>query len=125
MWPIHSSRVSSRCTNYEPRGTFCSTDSPLLSNSSLSERTEFVLSPHISVISETAGVLAGQQHLWAAVEVCGRLFPASGRPEHEMMPCPETDTSLKFGYLYDLTIDILPTPQSSIVQTICPQSFPT
>ncbi|KAH6607470.1 hypothetical protein Trco_003783 [Trichoderma cornu-damae] len=36
----------------------------------------------------------------------------------------DADASLGFGYLYDLAIDVLPTLQSSIVQTICPQPFP-
>jgi hypothetical protein len=154
IWADDSSRASSRCTYHEPRGAYTLTDSPCISKSSLAEKATLVLSPHISVVSETVSMLAGQQHLWAAVEVCGRLFPACAGPKHDEVPCPDkgwwptvicfyseskaamytvsirtlmnnTDTSLKFGYLYDLTIDVLPTLQSSIIQIICQESFPT
>lgn len=90
-WLDLSSRASSRCTNYEPKGANCLTDTSLLSNSSLLEKTALVLSPYIRVVSETGGIFAGQQHLWAAVEVSGRLFPAGDgpEPEPEMMPCSD------------------------------------
>ncbi|PKK47710.1 hypothetical protein CI102_8586 [Trichoderma harzianum] len=121
-----SSRASSRCTNNDPKNTYCSMDSSLLSDSSLPEKPGLVLSPYIRVESETMGISKGQQHLWAAVEVSGRLSTASNEPETEPQttPCLDQDTCLRFGYLYDLTVDILPTPKSSLLQITCQQQFP-
>ncbi|KAL7804355.1 hypothetical protein V8C43DRAFT_320785 [Trichoderma afarasin] len=121
-----SSRASSRCTNYDPKSAYCSMDSSLLSDSSLPEKPGLVLSPYIRVESETVGVSKGQQHLWAAVEVSGTLSTASNEPETEPQTTPylDQDTRLRFGYLYDLTVDILPTPKSSLLQITCQQQFP-
>lgn len=89
-----SSRASSRCTNYDPKSAYCSMDSSLLSNSSLPEEPGLVLSPYIRVVSETVGISKGQQHLWAAVEVSGRLFTASNGPETEPQTSPCLDQGL-------------------------------
>ncbi|KAL6896392.1 hypothetical protein GGI43DRAFT_424279 [Trichoderma evansii] len=125
MWLNDSSRASSRCT-YHEQGDFNGlVEFPCLSRPLRAEVPMLVLSPHINVIPETMSMRAGQQHLWVAIEVCGRLFPAYSEPGNDRVHCPDKDTSLKFGYLYDLTVDVLPTLQSSIVQTICQQSFPT
>lgn len=154
-WLDDSSRASSRCTYHGQRDSRDLTEIPFLPKPLLAEETSLVLSPHINVIPETMSMRAGQQHLWAAIEVCGRLLPANDRPGNGRVSClnkgwwstfplsilrvvleyrqrwkygtltVDTDTSLTFGYLYDLTIDVLPTTQSSIVQTICQQSFPT
>ncbi|KAL6881063.1 hypothetical protein J3F83DRAFT_720903 [Trichoderma novae-zelandiae] len=126
IWLDLSSRASSRCTNYELKDAYHSTDLPLLSNVARPKESSSVLSPHIRVISETAGISFGQQHLWAAVEVSGRLSQAGDGTEREpeMMACPDKDAVSKFGCLYDLVVDILPTPQSSILQIIRQQEFP-
>ncbi|PTB45419.1 hypothetical protein M441DRAFT_130021 [Trichoderma asperellum CBS 433.97] len=124
IWLDDVSRASSRCTYHEQRNSQGLAELPFLSKPLLAEETVLVLSPHINVIPETMSMHEGQQHLWAAIEVCGRLFPAYTRPENDRVPCPNKDTFLKFGCLYDLTIDVLPTTQSSIVQTRCRQAFP-
>ncbi|KAL7916092.1 hypothetical protein GGI35DRAFT_18957 [Trichoderma velutinum] len=124
--PDSSSRASSRCTDYDPKSAYCSMDSSLLSASSFLEKSALVLSPYVRVVSETVGVSEGQQHLWAAVEVSGRLFTVRNEPEIEPQTTPysDQDTYLRFGYLYDLTVDILPTSKSSLLQTTCQQQFP-
>ncbi|KAL7922378.1 hypothetical protein ACQKWADRAFT_326874 [Trichoderma austrokoningii] len=124
-WLDDASRASSRCTYHGRRDSRGLAEVPFLPKPLLEEEAALVLSPHINVIPETTSMRAGQQHLWAAVEVCGRLFPADNRPENGGVVCSDKDTLLKFGHLYDLTIDVLPTTQSSIVQTICQQSFPS
>ncbi|EHK22360.1 uncharacterized protein TRIVIDRAFT_54187 [Trichoderma virens Gv29-8] len=122
-----SSRASSRCTNYDPKGAYCSIDSSVLSTPSLREKSTYVLSPYIRVVSQTAGISTGQQHIWAAVEVSGRLFSPSDGPELEpqMTPYSDQDAHSRFGCLYNLTVDILPKPKSSLLQTTCLQQFPT
>lgn len=96
--PDSSSRTSSRCTDYDPKSAYCSMDSSLLSDSSLLEKPGLVLSPCIHVVSETVGVSQGQQHLWAAVEVSGRLFTASNEPEMEpqITPCLDQGSYITF-----------------------------
>lgn len=89
-----SSRASSRCTNYDPKSVYCSMDSSLLSDSSLPEKPGLVLSPYIRVESETVGISKGQQHLWAAVEVSGRLSTASNEPETRPQTTPCLDQGL-------------------------------
>ncbi|KAH0497032.1 hypothetical protein TgHK011_004368 [Trichoderma gracile] len=98
----------------------------MLSNGTRPKDSSVVLSPHIRVVPETVGISFGRQHLWAAVEVSGGLYWAGDGPEldPEMMACPDKDAASKFGYLYDVVVDILPTPQSSILQIIRQQEFP-
>ncbi|TFB03770.1 hypothetical protein CCMA1212_004604, partial [Trichoderma ghanense] len=125
IWLDLSSRASSRCTNYELEAACYSTNLPIPSKLTRPKESSFVLSPHIRVVSETVGTSFGQQHLWAAVEVTGRLSRAGDGPEldPEMMAGLDKDTASKFGYLYDVIVDILPTPQSSILQIIRQQDI--
>ncbi|KAM4056842.1 hypothetical protein HRG_003705 [Hirsutella rhossiliensis] len=96
----------------------------------------FVLSPYISVVSQCTGQEAGRQSAWATVEVSGRLsrIPSSRSPsgsgaqplvsrgsfvDHQL------DRFFEFGCLYDLSVEILPTTESAIVQVVQEQAFPT
>lgn len=88
IWLDDVSRASSRCTYHEQRNSQGLAELPFLSKPLLAEETVLVLSPHINVIPETMSMHEGQQHLWAAIEVCGRLFPAYTRPENDRVPCP-------------------------------------
>ncbi|ETR97769.1 hypothetical protein M419DRAFT_90600 [Trichoderma reesei RUT C-30] len=126
IWLDVSSRASSRCTNYELKDACHSTNFPILSNATPSKESSVVLSPHIRVVPETVGISFGQQHIWAAVEVSGRLSQAGDGPElgPEMVACSEGDTASKFGYLYDVIVDALPMPQSLILQIIRQQDSP-
>ncbi|UKZ47399.1 hypothetical protein TrVGV298_001617 [Trichoderma virens] len=42
-----------------------------------------------------------------------------------MTPYSDQDAHSRFGCLYNLTVDILPKPKSSLLQTTCLQQFPT
>lgn len=90
-----SSRASSRCTNYELKDIPNSTNSPFLPDFTRPKESPVVLYPHIRVVSETVGISFGQQHLWAAVEVSGRLSRADDGPdlEPEMMACSDKGES--------------------------------
>jgi len=89
MWLNDSSRASSRCT-YHELGDFSGlAESPCLPTPFRAEKTTLVLSPHINVVPETMSMRAGQQHLWVAIEVSGRLFPAYSEPGNDRVPCPD------------------------------------
>lgn len=88
-WLDGSSRASSRCTYHGQRDSHNLAELPFLPKPLLAEETSLVLSPHINVIPETMSMRAGQQHLWAAIEVCGRLFPANNRPENGRVSCSD------------------------------------
>ncbi|KAH8735877.1 hypothetical protein BGZ61DRAFT_472260 [Ilyonectria robusta] len=95
----------------------------------------YVLAPYVEVTSEVATLAAGQHTWWAAIEVTGRLSPipsgdvnlrADERSESCMEPHVHHQRAeiFEFGSLYDLTIEVLPTGNSSILQVLREQTFP-
>lgn len=87
MWLNDSSQASSRCTYHEQGGIDGLAELPFLPRSVQAEKITLVLSPYIHVIPETMSMRADQQHLWAAVEVCGKLFPADSGPGNDRVSC--------------------------------------
>ncbi|KAF7550040.1 hypothetical protein G7046_g8142 [Stylonectria norvegica] len=132
--PSPSSPYKSQPTTHHQRGLAC------------------VLAPHIAVTTETTALEAGQHRMWAAIKVSGRLSQVSSetiradteQPGLETVSfvdtqqgseCPaglykepqpqDLDGFFEFGCLYDLNIEILPTPGTSVLQVLREQSFPT
>ncbi|RDA90864.1 hypothetical protein CP533_3227 [Ophiocordyceps camponoti-saundersi (nom. inval.)] len=107
--------------------TASTTPSP---SSSLGACPPSVLCPCISVTSEAVG--EGRSSIWAAVEVSGRLssIPSSRSSSNHSTNrasfiAHPLDRFFEYGCLYDLTVDIDPTPGWTIVQIIQEQAFPT
>ncbi|RCI09566.1 hypothetical protein L249_4049 [Ophiocordyceps polyrhachis-furcata BCC 54312] len=114
-----------------------------------------VLCPCIAVSSEAVGEGRSCSSIWAAVEVSGRLssipssrsssnhssnrasfiahplgeslLASSSVPSNQRRPprLRSRDRFFEYGCLYDLTVDIEPTPGWTMVQTIQEQAFPT
>ncbi|KAK7431463.1 hypothetical protein QQZ08_001953 [Neonectria magnoliae] len=85
-----------------------------------------------------AALEVGQHTWWVAIEISGRISTIpSGDVNHGVQECPErsgiyTGPSgqhrrgdvFEFGSLYDLSVEILPTGNSSILQVLREQPFP-
>lgn len=121
---------------------------PSARNESLFQ-TSCVLCPHVSVTAECTALEAGQQRVWAAIEISGRLSQISERPtgeqvgvvtgafmDHELgeflgasdqrRPLTMvTDRFFEHGCLYDLTVEVLPMEGSTIINVLREQVFPT
>lgn len=113
----------------------------------------YVLSPHVSVTPEVAGIYDGDGgcSVWAAVEVSAKLCKASttqasGENSHLSrftsgsfidhhtgmygalwltILTVSVDRFFEFGCLFDLTVEVLPTDGTSITQVLREQPFPT
>ncbi|KJZ79900.1 hypothetical protein HIM_00614 [Hirsutella minnesotensis 3608] len=92
-----------------------------------------VLSPHISVLSQSAH---DGKSIWATVEVSGRLsrIPSSRSPSESnprssipkgSFVTHQLDRFFEYGCLYDLTVEVLPTSESTVMQVVQEQAFPT
>ncbi|RSL63770.1 hypothetical protein CEP54_005008 [Fusarium duplospermum] len=99
-------------------------------------RLACVLAPHIAITPEVTALEPGCHILWAAIEVSGRLWPAS---ESMIEPgpcrkrsgcsksfagCGQQGDPFEFGRIYDLKVQVLPTEKSSIVRVLRNQCFP-
>lgn len=95
----------------------------------------YVLAPHVEVTSGVAALDAGQHTWWVAIEVSGRPSPIAGGVSNlgvrewsrtRMGRCSglEQEGQFEFGSLYDLSVEVLPTGNSSILQVLQEQSFP-
>ncbi|KAI1377789.1 hypothetical protein F4677DRAFT_47606 [Hypoxylon crocopeplum] len=112
-------------------------DSSSLSNSFLDVQTPdssipdpYMLVPHISIIPESQTLADGQSSFWAAIEISGQLFhprtsnSTSGpgqtsADQPPFIPTYHCDVSLsRYGYLYNIKVDILPTTDSGIIDII-------
>ncbi|PHH87518.1 hypothetical protein CDD83_8746 [Cordyceps sp. RAO-2017] len=84
-------------------------------------------------MSDCTGRGPCQQTIWAAVEVSGRLsrIPSSRSPSGNQSPTTgsfvphQLDRFFEFGCLYDLSVEVSPTPGSTVIQVIQEQAFPT
>uniref|UniRef100_A0A8H7TTL0 Uncharacterized protein n=1 Tax=Bionectria ochroleuca TaxID=29856 RepID=A0A8H7TTL0_BIOOC len=91
------------------------------------------LCPHVVVTAEVNTLQDCQRTIWAAIEVSGRLSTLSSKVaacdrtgvvtgtfiEHEL------DRFFEFGCLYDLSVEVLPAAQTTVVQVLREQTFPT
>ncbi|RMJ17887.1 hypothetical protein BHE90_004282 [Fusarium euwallaceae] len=99
-------------------------------------RLACVLAPHIAITPEVTALEPGRHILWAAIEVFGRLWPASESViepgpcrkrsgySKSIAGCDQPGDPFEFGRLYDLKVQVLPTEKSSIVRVLKNQSFP-
>lgn len=87
----------------------------------------YLLVPHISITPEMCTAYSGQESMWVAIELSGQLSRPSvsddvyGAPgsNNLFMPVHHSGAGLsRYGYLYDINIDILPTAHSSILEVI-------
>ncbi|KAL7627536.1 hypothetical protein AAE478_001729 [Parahypoxylon ruwenzoriense] len=90
----------------------------------------YVLVPHVSVTPESRTLNDGQSNLWVAIEISGQLFrphtgnssqslPYASESQPPFIPVHHCDAGLsRYGYLYDIKVDILPTTESSVVDLI-------
>ncbi len=87
----------------------------------------YLLVPNISITPEVRTVGDGQSSIWVAIEVSGQLFRPSitddfrGTPgtNNFLVPVHHGGGGLsRYGYLYDMKVDILPTEHSSITDII-------
>ncbi|CAH0048788.1 unnamed protein product [Clonostachys solani] len=91
------------------------------------------LCPHVVVTAEFNTLQDCQRTIWAAIEVSGRLSTLSSKVaacdrtgvvtgtfiEHEL------DRFFEFGCLYDLSVEVLPAAQTTVIQVLREQTFPT
>ncbi|KAI2782019.1 hypothetical protein F4815DRAFT_443935 [Daldinia loculata] len=85
----------------------------------------YILVPHVSIIPESKSLEDGQSNIWAAIEISGRLFhPRADDSTYDADQVPFTpvhhyDIGLsRYGYLYNIRIDVLPVAEGSIVDLI-------
>ncbi|KAG9259283.1 uncharacterized protein F5Z01DRAFT_746602 [Emericellopsis atlantica] len=109
--------------------------------SGYTRRESCVLCPQVEVTTECASLDYDQKQLWICVEVLGKLARVSGRSSSNSTSSTnkdntggvltgcfidhELDRFFDHGCLYDLTVDVLPVQDTSILQVITEQSFPT
>ncbi|KAH7160800.1 hypothetical protein EDB81DRAFT_326936 [Dactylonectria macrodidyma] len=95
----------------------------------------YVLTPHVEVTSEVAALAAGRHTWWTAIEITGRLSPilsggadpkAQSRPDFCIeLPIHSRGGGFEFGSLDDLSVEVLPTGSSSILQVLREQTLPS
>lgn len=105
-----------------------------------------VLSPHISIHTDSHGRYFGQDYVWATIEVSGILshaYSADGTGTRPAQPKEEEhhlgmlhsstivlalmalDLFFKHGCLHDLKVEVLPVDGTTVLQIFHEQSFPT
>ncbi|KAI5868521.1 hypothetical protein GGS23DRAFT_34478 [Durotheca rogersii] len=89
-----------------------------------------ILIPHILITAESRSLNDTRPSVWAAIEISGQLFrPRTRESPRDLAhasvnqaPCLSDDfgdASLsRYGYLYDIKIDVLPTVESRIIDII-------
>jgi hypothetical protein len=87
----------------------------------------YVLVPHITITPEASTLNAGDTTVWVAIEVSGQLcHPTSGKSSpgvvqsnhdnYRFLPVHHCEANLtRYGYLYDIRVDIPPTPGSGVI----------
>ena len=87
----------------------------------------YLLVPNISITPEVRSLGDGEARLWVAIEISGQLFRPSVShdlcsvegPDSLFMPVHHGGAGLsRYGYLYDLRVDVLPMGHSSIADII-------
>ncbi|KAI2629433.1 hypothetical protein GGS21DRAFT_224975 [Xylaria nigripes] len=85
-----------------------------------------ILVPRISITPEVQTSINGISAVWAAIEISVQL----SRPYTDITLDPHADDNLvlssplragsasRFGYIYDLAVDVLPAPRSTIIKII-------
>ena len=87
----------------------------------------YLLVPNISITPEARSLSDGDAKLWVAIEISGQLFRPS--VSHDLCGAEGADSLFmpvhhggvgisRYGYLYDLKIDVLPTDHSSVTDII-------
>ncbi|KAF4437419.1 hypothetical protein F53441_13053 [Fusarium austroafricanum] len=83
-------------------------------------RLESWLTPRVSITPEVTALEKGCHMLWAAIEISTRPWPP---PKKTVQP-GATDESLESDGLYDLSVQILPTEESSVIRVLQERAFP-
>ncbi|KAI1769500.1 hypothetical protein GGR53DRAFT_2106 [Hypoxylon sp. FL1150] len=87
----------------------------------------YMLIPHISITPEAKYLNDGQSSIWMAVEISGQLsHPRLNNSTHDsntsqppFIPAHHCDPSLsRYGYLYNIRVDILPTVGNSVIDLV-------
>ncbi|KAI2469402.1 hypothetical protein F4781DRAFT_431450 [Annulohypoxylon bovei var. microspora] len=90
----------------------------------------YMLIPHISITPELKTLDDGHSSIWTAVEISGQLFhPRVGNSTYDSVystaeqapffPAHHGNTELsRYGYLYDIRVDILPTAEGDVIDLI-------
>ncbi|KAI1210874.1 uncharacterized protein F4807DRAFT_420703 [Annulohypoxylon truncatum] len=90
----------------------------------------YMLIPHVSITPELKTLDDGQSSIWTAVEISGQLFhPRVSNPTYDsaystagqapFLPTHRSDTGLsRYGYLYNIKVDILPATEGSVIDLI-------
>ncbi|KAI5919900.1 hypothetical protein F4810DRAFT_464649 [Camillea tinctor] len=98
--------------------------------SDCSIRDPYLLVPRISVTPEVRELDNGRSSMWAAIEVSGQLYcPQNYSSANQAtnsnvngtcyMPVNHGGAGLsRYGYLYDMKVDVLPTAQTSIIDLV-------
>ncbi|KAI0171866.1 hypothetical protein GGR52DRAFT_445065 [Hypoxylon sp. FL1284] len=94
----------------------------------------YMLVPRISITPEAKASSDGQSSIWMAIEISGQLsHPRVGNSTHNggaaqapFIPAHHCDPGLsRYGYLYNIRVDILPTVGNSVVDVIGDTTFST
>ncbi|KAI1481539.1 hypothetical protein F4774DRAFT_35329 [Daldinia eschscholtzii] len=85
----------------------------------------YILVPYISITPEAKSLEDGQSDIWAAIEISGRLFQPRvddstyDTDQAPFMPVHHCDIGLsRYGYLYNIKVDISPAAEGSIIDLI-------
>ncbi|KAI1633410.1 hypothetical protein F4809DRAFT_28594 [Biscogniauxia mediterranea] len=97
----------------------------------------YLLVPRISVTPKVRELGDGQLSMWAAIQVSGQLYcPQSNGPTNQassigargacFMPVHHGGAGLsRYGYLYDIKVEVLPTTQTSIIDLVNDNNAPS
>ncbi|RYP77743.1 hypothetical protein DL770_007027 [Monosporascus sp. CRB-9-2] len=86
----------------------------------------YLLVPNISITPEARTLKDLQSSMWVAIEISGQLFKPSAPDDVHGMQCLNNFMPVhhgggglsRYGYLYDIKIDVLPTAHSSVTDII-------
>ncbi|KAI1386367.1 uncharacterized protein F4822DRAFT_314167 [Hypoxylon trugodes] len=90
----------------------------------------YLLIPHVSITPESKSLNDGQSYIWTAIEISGQLsYPHASNSNHEsaysganqapFIPVRHCDArSSRYGYLYNINVDVLPTTGGNIIDLI-------
>ncbi|KAI0159743.1 hypothetical protein GGR57DRAFT_436313 [Xylariaceae sp. FL1272] len=79
-----------------------------------------LLIPCISITPELTRDESGMRVILAAIEISAQLSPMSTESalDSQRGGFPGADDVSRYGYLYDLTVEVLPTPESKIIEVV-------
>ncbi|KAI1095862.1 hypothetical protein F5B19DRAFT_270747 [Rostrohypoxylon terebratum] len=131
-WEQSSASGYSELTSFEefPTHRLCSGNTLVDIQTSDLAPDPYMLIPHISITPESKTLDDGLSKVWTAIEISGQLFhPRTSNSTYDpvystddqvpFLPAHHGDNGLsRYGYLYNVRVDILPAAEGSVVDLI-------